>query len=610
MPSNYNRLSQSLDIAGSATKVQTKTLSDETNSLGTQTQTGDGDTIGGTAPDMTLTDAGASFAAADIGRWITIAGATTGANNGTFIISGYTSATVITYYNASGVAEAYSGTWTIREGYSLEDDLNFTRTDRKNIKGTTNYYDAIPTYERITAVGTDVDANLTNLAGKTLDAKGLVLNRVIRNQTTAEDDTLITLTDAGNMQWADAVDRTGVPIQDGADAGADLATYADIIDPTTGLGLIVSGKATGDITFVAGANIIDGEQFVLDDGTNPAVTFEFDSNSSVTETNTLRAIVFTGAESAAAMMALGLTAVNNAPVLDIEATSGGGAVLDLENTEPGTAGNVAITDTVADAGFTHNGMDGGTAYGGNRIYGRMQGGSATEPNSVECAFRSVAPGAALSASVAYTWETNQPTAVDVYYPYRQRMDSMNDTDLRTTLTNGLIADAGIVEDINDIRAALGISDGDTSYAGLLTNVTDYYVFSTVDSNPTSVDLFNALNDQIGDRDYTGSILTDGQTITASLQALSDAIGSSSFVRTIERLSSAASGGSAHTIPGSQSYTIDATYNGQYMTVYWRGVLRDPGPASSGNDYDETSTTTITPYKNINANDHINYYIYS
>jgi len=610
MPVNYNRISQSLDIAGSATKTAAKTLSDENSSLGTQTQTGTGDTIGGTAPDMTLTDAGASFAAADVGRWITIAGATTGANNGTFLISGYTSATVITYYNASGAAEAYSGTWTIREGYSLEDDLNFVRTDRKNIKGTTNYYDAIPTYERITAVGTDVDANLTNIASKTLDAKGLVLNRVIRNQTTAESDTLITLTDAGNMQWADAVDRTGIPVNDGADVGADLATYADVIDPSTGLGLVVSGKAVGDITFVTGANTVDGETFVIDDGVNSAVTFEFDSNGSVTETNTLRAVVYTGAETAAQMMALGVAAVNDAPVLNIEATAGAGALMDLENTVPGTAGNVSITETVTDAGFVVNGMAGGTAYGGNRIYGRMQSGSATEPNSVEVAFRSVAPGAALSASVAYTWEKNQPTAIDVYYPYRQRMDLMNDTDLRTTLTNGLIADAGLVEDINDIRSTIGISDGDTSFAGLLTNVTNYYVFSTVDSNPTAVDLFNALNDQIGDRDYTGSILTDGQTITASLQALSDAIGSSSFVRTIERLSSAASGGSAHTIPGSQSYTIDATYNGQYMTVYWRGVLRDPGPASSGNDYDETSTTTITPYKTINSNDHINYYIYS
>lgn len=610
MPSYYNRLSQSLDIAGSATKTAAKTLSDENSSLGTQTSTGTGDNITGTAPDMTLTDAGASFTEADVGRWLTIAGATTGGNNGTFLIAGYTSGTVIDYYNAAGAAEAYTGTWTINEGYSLEDDLNFVRTDRKNIKGTTNYYDAIPTYERPTAVGTDVDANLTNIAGKTLDAKALVLNRVIRNQTTAEDDTLITLTDAGNMQWADATDTTGIPVHDGADAGQDLATYADIIDPSTGLGLLVSGKATGDITFVTGANTVDGETFVLDDGVNSAVTFEFDSDSSVTETNTLRAVDYTGSETAAEMMALGVAAVNDAPVLDITATAGAGAVMNLENDTPGTAGNVAITETVTDAGFLVNGMDGGSAYGGNRIYGRMQGGSATEPNSVEVAFRSVAPGSALSASVAYTWETNQPTAIDVYYPYRQRMDSMSDTDLRTTLTNGLIADAGLTEDITQIRAALGISDGDTSFAGLLTNITDYYVFSTVDSNPTAVDLFNALNDEIGDRNYTGSILTDGETVTESLQALSDAIGSSSFVRTIERLSALAPGGTAHTVPGSQSYTIDATYNGQYMTLYWRGVLRDPGPAASGNDYDETSTTTFTPYKSINANDHINYYIYS
>lgn len=611
MPSNYNRISQSLDIAGSATKTATKTLADENSSLGVQIGTGTGDTIGGTVPDMTLTDSGASFAVADVGRWITIAGATTPANNGTFLISAYTSGTEITYYNASGVAEPFtSGTWTTREGYSLEDDLNFVRTDRKNIKGTTNYYDAIPTYERPTAIGTNVDANLTNIAGKTLDAKTLVVNRVIRAQSVAETNTLITLSDTGNMQWADTTDRTGIPVNDGADAGANLATYAEIIDPSQQLGIEVIGKAVGDITFIPGADMVDGETFVLDDGTNAAVTFEFDSNGSVTQTTTLRAIVFVGTETDAQMMALGVAAINAAPVLNIEASAGAGAVCNLINTVPGTSGNVAITDTVTDVDFTHNGMADGSIYGGWRIYGRMQGGSATEPNSVECAFRAVAPGADLSTSVAYTWEKTQVTSIDVYYPYRKRMDLMDDTDLRTTLVNGIVADAGIYEDIVDMRAALGIADGDDSFSGLLTNTGNYYVFSTLGGNPTAVQIFNALNAQIGNRNYTGSVLTDGQTITASLQALADAIGAATFVRTIERLSGSILPGVAHTLPGSQTYTVDATYNGQYLTLYWRGILRDPGPAWSGNDYAETSTTQFTTYKLINIGDHINYYIYA
>lgn len=75
--------------------------------------TGTGDDISGTAPTMTLTDAAGSFTANMVGRQITIAGATTPANNGTFPIVGYTSATVIDYTNASGVAETFSGTWSV-----------------------------------------------------------------------------------------------------------------------------------------------------------------------------------------------------------------------------------------------------------------------------------------------------------------------------------------------------------------------------------------------------------------------------------------------------------------------------------------------------------------
>lgn len=75
--------------------------------------TGTGDTIGGTAPTMTLTDAAGTFTADMVGRNITITGATTPANNGTFPVVGYTSATVISYTNASGVGEAFAGNWSV-----------------------------------------------------------------------------------------------------------------------------------------------------------------------------------------------------------------------------------------------------------------------------------------------------------------------------------------------------------------------------------------------------------------------------------------------------------------------------------------------------------------
>jgi hypothetical protein len=45
-----------------------------------------------------------------------------------------------------------------------------------------------------------------------------------------------------------------------------------------------------------------------------------------------------------------------------------------------------------------------------------------------------------------------------------------------------------------------------------------------------------------------------------------------------------------------------------MYVFWRGLLRDPGAVVDGDDYDETSTTQITPYTKIKSGDHISYLI--
>jgi hypothetical protein len=62
----------------------------------------------------TFTDAtAANFTAAMVGQTITITGSSDNQNNGTFIVVGYTSATVITIYNAYGVADTGPLTWTI-----------------------------------------------------------------------------------------------------------------------------------------------------------------------------------------------------------------------------------------------------------------------------------------------------------------------------------------------------------------------------------------------------------------------------------------------------------------------------------------------------------------
>lgn len=60
-----------------------------------------------------LTVTGGAFTAADVGRYITVAGATNKNNNGNFLITAQ-GGTTATYTNASGVAQAsFAGTWTV-----------------------------------------------------------------------------------------------------------------------------------------------------------------------------------------------------------------------------------------------------------------------------------------------------------------------------------------------------------------------------------------------------------------------------------------------------------------------------------------------------------------
>jgi len=495
-----NALDQALDIAGSLLQSDTKTLSNEPDGYGavvtgqTGTTAGITTVVSGIATITGLT----GMTAESVGRFLTLVGAASAGNNGTFLIVTFNSATSVDVSNINAVAsDANNGsiTWSERSPYSLEDDINFIRTDRRLIKGTTNFYDDVPTYQRPTAIGTDVPANLTNISGSTLDAHAWIVNRVYRVDSVAPGDGYSTITGASQFQYADSVDRTGVPIWDGFDAGNWEATYVEIIDPVTLNSLVAQGG-------------------------------------------------------------------------------------------------------IAD---------------GYRIFGRTRAGTTgVEPNSVEVEFRAVPFGADISTSIAYTWDGYQPTTVDYYYAYRERADQLTETAFRTTLVNGLFADSQGTANINNILQVLGVTAGDNYLTGL-TNLTNYYVFSDLpDATPSVTEAFNTINEQIGDRIFTGNVIgdNDGYTITAILQNLADAISQANFIRVIERLVADINAGVAHTIPGGNTYTIDPTNNGQNLVVYTRGILRDPGPVVDYNDYEETSTTSITFYAKQKAGDHINYFIYS
>lgn len=129
--------------------------------------------------------------------------------------------------------------------------------------------------------------------------------------------------------------------------------------------------ATGNIAIPAGggAALLDTETFTLTNTAGTATVFEFDSGGGITGDV---AVAFTGGDNQATVAAAVFGAINGAGI-DITAVDNGTDV-DVTQDTAGTAGNVAITETVADAGFVVTGFVGGTNVG-------VEGGVITLRNS-------------------------------------------------------------------------------------------------------------------------------------------------------------------------------------------------------------------------------------
>lgn len=132
-------------------------------------------------------------------------------------------------------------------------------------------------------------------------------------------------------------------------------SLADVVVPA-------AVAATGSIDCDSGGTAViplDTETFVLNDGVNPAVTFEFDTDGSVVQTATLRQVDISLATTDNDVRDAIIAAVNGAPTLAITASSGGAGIVSLVNDVTGSFGNRAITDTVTGASFVVTGMSGG-----------------------------------------------------------------------------------------------------------------------------------------------------------------------------------------------------------------------------------------------------------
>lgn len=213
-------LNPSLDISGTTEKDANKSLSDEVNNLGKLIQSGIGAILfSASGSEITITGL-SGFTSLSQGRYLTLSGAASSANNGEFLILSYISASSVVIENSAAILpDANSGniSWIERDPYNIADDINFNRTDRAAIKGN-NYFDSIPTYTRPSNTTSNIPANLANISGKTTDAKAFVHNKAFYNLNVNVGNTYITLSDPGNLKHATNIDTTGIPIYDGYDS--------------------------------------------------------------------------------------------------------------------------------------------------------------------------------------------------------------------------------------------------------------------------------------------------------------------------------------------------------------------------------------------------------
>lgn len=140
--------------------------------------------------------------------------------------------------------------------------------------------------------------------------------------------------------------------------GSDYFFLASIADNATTTYTDKDVAATGTIADVSGANHVDGETVTISDGVHEPTVFEYDSNGSVTAGRV--AVTFAGGDSAATIHTALINAINGVGAnLEVTASDGGGSTVNLVNDTKGAAGNVAISETVANGSYTVTGMSGG-----------------------------------------------------------------------------------------------------------------------------------------------------------------------------------------------------------------------------------------------------------
>lgn len=186
------------------------------------------------------------------------------------------------------------------------------------------------TFSAPVAVGTEIVVYITTIQIRSIDSTGgniIVFDdgngNLIGDVNIIGPNTINYLTGAFDVNFSTAPDGgTVVNLRNNLfGAAGNVPITETVADP----GFVVSGMtggsdynpAVGSITAIAGALLVDGETFTIDDGVNPPVTFEFDSGGGVLPGNV--PVPFTPADTAATVAASIRAAINTAANLGVKA---------------------------------------------------------------------------------------------------------------------------------------------------------------------------------------------------------------------------------------------------------------------------------------------------
>ncbi len=271
-----NALNPALDVSGSNPN-DTLTLSDEALGLGPPISAQLGSSASIIVGSSVQVSGLSGFSQTSEGNFLSISAATNPNNNGNFLIQTFLNTTTVIIINPLATTDLNNGniSWIEREPYSLENDLNYIRTDRSDIKGV-SYCDPIPVYTRCTDVSTNIPANLSNIAGKTTDAKSIVITKTLLNIPIIIGSSYIYIENLTSpiYPYADCVNRTGIPIYDGADIGDENACNVDILGLRGETLYVFSGVYIGYLIYGRsrqGTLGVDGYSFEIEFRAKPVI---------------------------------------------------------------------------------------------------------------------------------------------------------------------------------------------------------------------------------------------------------------------------------------------------------------------------------------------------